>query len=165
MFRNYFKTAWRNIGRNKVYSVINITGIAIGLAVFWLIALYVSDELSYDRSFTNANRIYRITQHATWEGGNIDFPLNPPLLGPSLAEKFPEVEQTVRIDAEGGGVIKFNDKIIKQGDIFFADNSFFKVFDHTFLYGNAGSALAQPNTMVITESFAKKIPPPWKLPT
>ena len=157
MFRNYFKTAWRNIGRNKVYSVINITGIAIGLAVFWLIALYVSDELSYDRSFTNANRIYRITQHATWEGGNIDFPLNPPLLGPSLAEKFPEVEQTVRIDAEGGGVIKFNDKIIKQGDIFFADNSFFKVFNHTFLYGNAASALAEPNTMVITESFAKKI--------
>ena len=157
MFKNYLKTAWRNLTRNKVYAFINIGGIAIGLAAFWLIALYVGDELSYDRSFKNADRIYRITQHANWEGGSMDLPLNPPLLGPSLAERFPEVEQSVRIDAEGGGVIKFNNKVIKQGDIFFADNSFFKVFDHTFLYGDSSAALMQPNTIVITESLAKKV--------
>ena len=157
MFKNHFKTAWRNLERNKVYAFINIAGIAIGLAAFWLIALYVGDELSYERSFKNADNIYRITQHANWEGGSMDLPLNPPLLGPSLGERFPEVEQSVRIDAEGGGVIKFNNKVIKQGDIFFADNSFFKVFDHTFLYGDSSTALIQPNAIVITESLAKKI--------
>ena len=157
MFKNYLKTAWRNLKRNKIYAFINIAGIAIGLAAFWLIALYVGDELSYDTSFTNAGRIYRIAQHATWEGGTIDFPLNPPLLGPLVAEKFPEVEQSVRIDAEGGGVIKFNNNTIKQNDILFADNNFFKVFDYTFVEGDATTALMQPNATVITESLAKKI--------
>jgi putative ABC transport system permease protein len=157
MLQNYFRTAWRNLTRNKVYSFINITGIAIGLAAFWLISLYVGDELSYDRSFTNAGRIYRIAQHANWEGGSINMALNPPPLASAIAEKFPEVEQVVRMDAEGGGVIKFNNEAFKQGDIFFADNNFFKIFDHTFLYGHAASALTQPNSTVITESLAKKI--------
>ncbi|SFQ09752.1 ABC transporter permease [Parafilimonas terrae] len=155
--RHFVRTAWRNLARNKVYSFINITGIAIGLATFWLIALYVGDELSYDHPFTNADRIYRIAQHANWEGGSMNLALNPPPLAPALAEKFPEVEQVVRIDAEGGGVIKFNKEALKQNDIFFADNSFFKIFDYTFLYGNAASALSQPNSTVITESLAKKI--------
>jgi putative ABC transport system permease protein len=92
MLQNYFKTAWRNITRNKLYAVINIAGIAIGLAAFWLIALYVGDELSYDRSFTNADRIYRIAQHANWGQGSLNAPINPPLLAPTIAEKFPEVE-------------------------------------------------------------------------
>ncbi len=163
MLQNYFparhfvRTAWRNLTRNKVYSFINITGIAIGLAAFWLIALYVGDELSYDRSFTNADRIYRIAQHASWEGGSMNLALNPPPLGPAITEKFPEVEQVVRMDAEGGGVIKFNNEVFKQNDIFFADNNFFKIFDYTFLYGHTASALTQPNSTVITESLAKKI--------
>jgi putative ABC transport system permease protein len=157
MLKNYFKTAWRNLKRNKAYAAINIAGIAIGLAAFWLIVLYVGDELSYDRSFTNADRIYRIAQHANWEGGSMDLPLNPPPLGPLLKEKFPEVEQSVRIDVEGGGIIKFNDKIIKQSGVLFADDNFFKIFDHTFLYGDASSALRGPDATVITESLARKI--------
>ncbi len=156
MLQNYFKTAWRNITRNKLYAVINIAGIAIGLAAFWLIALYVSDELSYDRSFTNADRIYRIAQHANWSEGSLNMPLNPPLLATTILEKFPEAEQAVRIDVEGGGVVKFNNKAIKQDDICFADNSFFKIFDYSFLAGDAG-ALTQPHSIVVTESFAKKI--------
>lgn len=157
MLQNYFRTAWRNLTRNKVYSFINIAGITIGLAAFWLIGLYVGDELSYDRSFTNADRIYRIAQHASWEGGSMNLALNPPPLGPAITEKFPEVEQVVRIDAEGGGVIKFNKEAFKQNDILFADNNFFKIFSYTFLYGDAASALSQPNSTVITESLAKKI--------
>ena len=102
MLKNYFKTAWRNLKRNKIYSAINISGIAIGLAAAWLIALYVFDELSYDRSFTNAGNIFRIVQYANWKGGSVNFPLNPPPLGPALTQKFPEVEQSVRLDPEGG---------------------------------------------------------------
>lgn len=163
MLQNYFpaahsvKTAWRNLRHNKTYSFINIAGIAIGLAAFWLIGLYVGDELSYDRSFTNADRIYRIVQYASWEGGSMNFALNPPPLGPAITEKFPEVEAVVRMDAEGGGVIKFNEQAFKENSILFADKSFFKIFDYTFLSGDATSALSQPNSTVITESLAKKI--------
>lgn len=157
MLQNYFRTAWRNLTRNKVYSFINIAGITIGLTAFWLIALYVGDELSYDRSFTNADRIYRIAQHASWEGGSMNLALNPPPLASAIAEKFPEVEQVVRMDAEGGGVIKYNKEAFKQNDILFADNNFFKIFSYTFLYGDAASALSLPNSTVITESLAKKI--------
>ncbi len=156
MLQNYFKTAWRNIARNKLYATINIAGIAIGLAAFWLIALYVGDELSYDRSFTNADRIYRVAQHANWSEGSLNAAINPPLLAPTLAEKFPEVEQAVRIDGEGGGVIKFNNNVFKQDDICFADNNFFKIFDYHFLAGDV-DALTQPHSIVVTESFAKKI--------
>jgi putative ABC transport system permease protein len=157
MLYNYFKTAWRNITRNKLYAVINIAGIAIGLAAFWLIALYVGDELSYDNSFKNADRICRVAQHASWNGGSINMPLNPPLLAPTITEKFPEVEQAARIDVEGGGVIKFDNKTIKEGDICFADNSFFKIFDYHFVAGDANTALLQPHSIVVTESLAKKI--------
>ncbi|MBX3253388.1 MAG: ABC transporter permease [Chitinophagaceae bacterium] len=70
MLQSYFKTAWRNLLRHKTFSIINIGGLAIGLAACWLIMLYVTNELSYDRNHTNADRIYRIAQHATWGGGS-----------------------------------------------------------------------------------------------
>jgi len=106
MIRNYFKTALRNLQRNKLYAAINILGIAIGLAAFWMIALYVSDELSYDRSFANSNRIYRVVQHATWEGGKLNIVPTSAPFAPGLKNEFPEVEDFARIDIEGGGVIK-----------------------------------------------------------
>jgi putative ABC transport system permease protein len=157
MIRNYFKTAWRNLHRNKMYAAINIFGIAIGLAAFWMIALYVSDELSYDRSFANSNRIYRIVQHASWEGGKLNIVPTSAPFAPGFKNEFPEVEDAARIDIEGGGVIKYGDKTFKQNDICFADNSLFKLFDYQFLYGNAADALAQPNTIVITQTLATKI--------
>ncbi|MEO8861576.1 MAG: ABC transporter permease [Ginsengibacter sp.] len=157
MLKNYFKTAWRNLTRNKVYAFINIGGIAIGLAAFWLIALYVGDELSYDHSFSNADRIYRIAQHATWQGSSMNIVPTSAPFAPQLKENFPEVEDAVRIDIEGGGVIKADDKIIKQNDICFADNSFFKIFNYSFLYGNETTALIEPNSIVITERLAKNL--------
>ncbi|HEY2726996.1 MAG TPA: ABC transporter permease, partial [Parafilimonas sp.] len=157
MFTNYFKTAWRNLNRNKVYAAINIAGIAIGLAAFWLIALYVGDELSYDRSFTNANRICRVVQHASWPGGSMNIVPTSAPFATAFKTTFPEVEDAARIDIEGGGVIKYGDKTLKQDDICFADNSLFKLFDYHFLYGNPATALAQPQSIVITKSFAGKI--------
>ena len=157
MIKNYFKTAWRNLYRNKVYAIINIAGIAIGLAAFWLIALYVADEFSYDRSFANSDRIYRVAQHASWDAGKMNIALTSGPIAPGLKNAFPEIEDATRIDAEGGGVIKFGNKTFKQNDICFADNSLFKIFGYQFLQGNAAMALAQPNSIVITESLAKRI--------
>src|SRR5438094_10050393 len=128
MFKNYFKTAWRNLQRNKIYAAINICGIAVGIAGFWLITLYVSDELSYDRSFANANRIYRVAQHVSWPGGSMDIAPTSAPFASAFKTTFLEVEDAARIDIEGGGIIKYGDKIIKQEDICFADNSLFKLF-------------------------------------
>tara|TARA_R110002020_G_scaffold63170_5_gene168893 strand:+ start:12861 stop:15257 length:2397 start_codon:yes stop_codon:yes gene_type:complete len=157
MFKNHLKIAWRNLKRNKDYSILNIGGIAIGLAAFWLIALYVADELSYDRSFSNAERIYRIAPHAKWDGGNMDIAVTSPPYATTLKEKFPEVEDAVRINIEAGDVMYYDNNTVKQDDICYAENSFFKLFDHPFLYGNANTALTEPASMVITESLAIKI--------
>ena len=157
MLKNNLKIAWRNINHHKGYSLLNIGGIAIGLAAFWLIALYVADELSYDRSFSDAGRIYRVAQHANWDGGNFDLALTSPEYASVLKNDYPEVEEAVRIETEGGDVMHYDDKTIKQDDICFAENSFFTLFDHPFLYGDANTALAEPGSIVITESLAIKI--------
>ena len=157
MFNHYLKTAWRNLKLNKIYAAINIGGIAIGLSAFWLIALYVADELSYDTSFRNADRICRIAQHASWENGNMNIVPTAPPFATAFKNDFPQVEDAARIDIEGGGIIHYGEKTIKQDDICFSENSFFKLFNYHFLYGDAGTALSQPQSIVITESLANKI--------
>ena len=162
MFKNLFSgiwfiTAWRNIQRHKTYAAINISGLAISLAAFWLISLYVGDELSYDRSFTNANQIYRVAEHADWQGGNMNIVPTSPPFATAFKNNFPEVEDAVRIDIEGGGVITYGDKTFKQDDICMADDSFFRIFDHPFLYGDKNTALNEPQSIVISETLAKRI--------
>lgn len=157
MLKNNLKIAWRNIKRNKGYSLLNISGIAIGLAAFWLIALYVADELSYDRSFSKADRIYRIAQHANWEGGSFDMAVTSPPYAMAFKRDFPEVEDAVRIGIEAGDVMHYDSKTIKQDDICYAENSFFRLFDYPFLFGDANTSLAEPGSIVITESLAKKL--------
>ena len=157
MFKNYFKTAFRNLLRHKGYAAINIAGLATGLAAFWMIALYVADELSYDRFNANADRIVRVVQHASWDGGNLNIALTSPPFAPALKAAYPEIEEAVRIDPEGGGVITYEDKKIKADDIIFADNSILKIFSYQFLNGDATTALANPGSIVITESLAKKL--------
>jgi putative ABC transport system permease protein len=157
MIKNYFKTTIRNLFRNKTFAAISIGGIAIGLAASWLITLYVADELSYDRFFSNANRICRVVQHGSWPGGTMNIVPTSAPFATAFKTTFPEVEDAARIDREGGGIIKYGDKIFKQDDICFADNSLLRVFDYHFLYGNANDALIQPQSIVISESLAIKI--------
>jgi len=157
MLTNYFKTAFRNLNRHRVYASINIAGLALGITAFWLIALYVADEFSYDRYNANANRIYRVVHYANWDGGS--FRLAPTSLpfAPAMKAAFPEVEDAVRIDQEGGGMIEQGEKKLRTDDIIFADNSLFKIFSYRFLYGDANTALLKPQSIVITESLAKKV--------
>lgn len=157
MFRNYLNTAFRNLSRHKIYSGINIFGLALGLAAFWMIVLYVADEVSYDRYNINANRIVRVVQHASWDGGNLNVALTSAPFAPALKTAFPEIENALRIDPEGGGVITYQEKNIKTSDIIFADKSLFSIFSGTFLYGNATAALANPQSIVITQTLANKL--------
>lgn len=157
MFKNYFKVAIRNVVRHKAYAAINIFGLAFGLAAFWMIVLYIADELSYDRYNVNANRICRVVQHARWGENDLhNAPTSAPF-APALKAEFPEIQEATRILTEGGGIITYNNKAIKAGDIYFADKNIFNVFTFPFLYGDPGSALAAPQAIVINESLAVKL--------
>jgi len=157
MYKNYFKSAYRNLSRHKGYAAINIIGLVFGLSAFWIIALYVADELSYDRYNTNADRIVRVVQHASWDGGNLNIALTSAPFAPALKATYPEIEEAVRVDAEGGGTITYKEKKIKTGDVVFADNSLFKIFTYRFLFGNPSTVFSNPQSIVLTQTLAEKL--------
>lgn len=156
MLKNYFITAWRNIRRYSIFSFINISGLALSFTAVWLIALFVAHELSYDRFHEKAGRIYRLVSHGKWGTEKFDITGTSGLAAAALKNDFPEVEDAVRIHAEGGGILTYQDKTIKEDNIFFTDPSFFTVFTWHFLAGNT-HALEKPNSMVLTRSLAAKL--------
>jgi putative ABC transport system permease protein len=129
----------------------------MGIAAFWLIALYVTDEWSYDRYNTKADRIFRVAQHGQWNGGKFDLAVTSPPYGPTLKAEFPQVVDAVRIDPEGGSKITYGDKVINEGSMLFTDNSIFNIFSYQFLYGDAKDALSKPQTIVLTKTLAENI--------
>ena len=157
MLRNYLKIALRNLWKNRVYSGINVSGLAVGLATCLLIALYVADELSYDRHHERADRIYRVVHHATWESGNLNLAPTSAPYAPTLKQNYPEIEQTVRVVAEGGGPMQYGETRIEVDDVLFADQGLFQVFTHPFLYGDPNTALSKPQSIVLTKDLAIRL--------
>ena len=154
MLINNLLTAYRNLKRHKIYACINVFGLAVSLTACWLIVLYIKDELSYDRFNIKADRIVRVAQHESWDGGNMNIAVTPAPLGLRLKQQFPQIEDIVRIDAEGGELVTHGNGTLKIKDIISADPSFFKIFSFDFLEGNEESALKDPQSIVITESLA-----------
>ncbi|MFC0514989.1 ABC transporter permease [Mucilaginibacter angelicae] len=157
MLRNYIKIAWRNLIKHKVFSFINIFGLATGIAAFWLISLYVVDEWSYDRYNLKANRVFRVVQHGTWNGGKFNLAVTSPPYAPALKNDYAEVEDAIRIDAEGGGKITYGEKQINEGGMLFTDKGFFNLFTHNFLSGDPNTALTKPQSIVLTKTLAVKL--------
>ncbi len=157
MIKNYFIVAFRQLTKNKVFSLINIGGLAIGLAACWMIALYVANETSYDNYHRNAAQIYRIAQHGSWSGGNFHLAVTPAPMAQALKNEYPEIAYTTRFDAEGGSTIVYGERRLQVNDMLFADSSVFKMFSYHFLYGDATTALSKPQTIVLTETLAKKL--------
>ncbi|HMG11032.1 MAG TPA: ABC transporter permease, partial [Mucilaginibacter sp.] len=157
MLKNYFKIAWRNLIKHKVFSLLNICGLAIGVATFWLIALYVTDEWSYDRYNDKADCIFRVVQHGRWNSGNFNLAVTSAPFAPALKNDYPEVEDAIRIDAEGGGKITYGDKQMNEGGMVFTDNAIFNVFSYHFLYGDPHIALSKPQSIVLTKTLAEKL--------
>ncbi|GEO09214.1 ABC transporter permease [Segetibacter aerophilus] len=158
MFRNYLKIAFRNMVRQKTFAIINLGGLALSLAAVWVIALFVMDEWSYDKYHLKAERIFRVVSHGHWGEEKFDVTGTSGLAAATFKKDFPEVEEAVRIDREGGGVMNYGDKTIKEDAVFLTDPSFFSVFTYRFLAGTA-NALRQPNTIVLTKTFAAKFFP------
>lgn len=157
MFRNYFKTAWRNFVKSKIFSIINVIGLAIGLACFLLITLYVMDELSYDRYNTKADRIYRINSDIRIGGTNLHMPVTSDMMGQLLKKDYPQVEKYTRIYTFNGDKhIKKGNEYIDEPKVAHVDSTFFEVFTLPAIEGNTKTALDEPNTVVITESSARK---------
>ncbi|HLA57665.1 MAG TPA: ABC transporter permease, partial [Puia sp.] len=154
MLINHLRTAYRNLKRHKIYSFINVFGLAVSLAACWLIVLYITDELGFDRFNIKADRIVRVAQHESWDGGNMNIAVTPAPLAPRLKQQFPQIEDAVRIDAEGGDLVAHGNGTLKIKDIISADPSFFKIFSFDFLEGSEETALKDPQSIVITESLA-----------
>jgi len=157
MFRNHLLIAWRNLIRYKYYSLINIAGLAIGLAACWLLLLYVQRETSYDNFYSQGDRIYRVVNRTTGEGSDLNLAITAPPFAAALKKDYPEIAQTTRIDPEGGAALKYGEKKLEVGDMLFVDSTFFNIFDFPFVAGDAVSALAQPNSLVVTRSLAEKL--------
>jgi len=156
MIKNYIKVAMRNIRRNKGYAFINISGLAIGIACFLLIGLYVYDELVYDRYHEKADRIYRLT----WEVENKNvarFSANSSMVTAlKIAEYYPEIEGIGRIERFPNISVMYEDKVFKEEEFFYADQSIFDIFTFRFISGNPEKYLTEPNTIVLTESAARR---------
>jgi len=160
MIRNYFKVAWRTIKTNKFSSVINIGGLAIGLACVMLIGMYIKDELSFDRSFKDTNRIFRVNLDTKMGNDEGVIGHTPPPVGAALQSNFPQVESYTRIMLRGDEIIHYKYKgkpnSITEKKVLVVDSNFLTFFNYPLAEGNAATCLTGTNSIVITQKAAKK---------
>lgn len=158
MIYNYLKIAFRTIRRDKFYAVINISGLALGLAISIIIMLFVKDELSFDKHHTKADQIYRaIMVWGKQNGQGQQMPIGPYRLKPALDTDFPQISQSARLVDYSGSLITYDDKNYVQDHAFFADPELFEMFDFHFVQGDPATALSEPFSVVLSESTARKI--------
>ncbi|MDX1941652.1 MAG: ABC transporter permease [Saprospiraceae bacterium] len=156
MFQNYFKIAIRNLTKQKLYSIINISGLAVGLACAILILLWVQDELSYDSFHSDKDRIYRMNWDFSWNGSEGVGPGTPPPLAAALQSEIIEIEEVTRIYPISQMVVRHEDRFFREDQIFAVDSTFFDFFDFELKTGDPKNSLIQPNSVLITEAIAKK---------
>jgi len=152
MINNYFKIAWRNLKKNKSFSLINIAGLSIGLASAMLIMLFVKDEVSFDRFHKNVNHIYRIARKAN--GTNINGSTGY-LQGPRFTQNVPGIKSFIRVQG-GAEDIKKGTEVQEQGGVLHVDSNFFSVFTFPLLAGSPTTCLTEPRSIVLSEDAAKK---------
>jgi putative ABC transport system permease protein len=155
MIKNYLKIAWRNLLKNKGFTAINIIGLSLGIGCFIVIAMYVTDELSYDQYHENADRTFRIHSDIKFGGTDMSMAASADPMGEALKNDYPEVEEYVRLYASGGSkLIKKGSEYISENLVAHADSTLFDVFTLPAIVGNTKTALNEPNTVVISETAA-----------
>ncbi len=150
MFRNVLLVTIRNMRRNKLYSTINLAGLAVGIACCLMIGLLIEDELRYDRFHEHAQRIYRFS---TWNNASTFAHL-----GPKIVADFPDIEQAVRIKrvSSAGTPMAYRDLEFFEEELFYATSNFFDVFSFSLVQGDPGTALTSPDAIVISREMAKR---------
>src|SRR5688572_12255292 len=156
MYKNYFTITWRTFLKSKGYSFINIAGLAVGLSACLLIGLYVKHELSYDQFHEKASRIYRVNMELRFGDNHLHLAVANPLFGETAKNEIQQVEQTTRLRWYGSFLIKKGNENIREGNVAWADSTLFDVFTLPMIAGNPKTALTEPNSIVITESVARK---------
>jgi len=156
MFKNFFKIAWRNLIRQRGYSIINIVGLGIGIAACLLILQYVSFELSYEKFQVNKNRIYRVKQDR-YDNGKLstEWVSGAYAVGNSFKDAIPEIEDYVKLVGNDAVVAEVNNQPVQIKKVFFASASFFRIFTYPLIAGNGNNALTEPFTAALSESTAK----------
>ena len=156
MIKNYVKTAFRSLMKNKGFTFINVLGLALGLATCLLIVFYVFDELSYDRYNTKADRVFRLNYDIKFGGVQNPYAITPPAAAQALKADFPGIEQVARFRDKGGNKVKKGAQNIQEDRMVYADNAIFDIFTLPVITGDAANALTNPYSVVITEDIAKK---------
>ncbi len=165
MINNYLKIIWRNLMKSKIFSFINIIGLSVGLTCCMLIAIYLYNEVSYDKYHKNIKRLYLLATTYMQEGKEEKFPTNPAPMAAAMKLEFPEIEETARLIplfGEDKTLIQYEEhndvtKSFYETKGYLADASFFKLFTYNFIEGNTATALKGPNTIVLSEEIAKKM--------
>ncbi len=157
MLTNYLKIAWRNLTKHKAFSAINIIGVAVGLACFLLITLYVTDELAYDRYNERADRVYRVTRTFLSSDGvpSLYLAQAAPPFGPLIKQAFPEAEEVVRT-LDTGGLLRYGEHQFDEQDMYFAEANLFKVLSFDLISGNPANALTNPASILFSRPMAEK---------
>lgn len=157
MLQTYLKIAWRNLLKHKIFSLVNIAGLAAGLTCFLLITLYVYDEISYDSYNEKADRIYRVNSYIKMGGSELKLAVTSDMMGQTLKKDLPQIEEYVRFyNSNGSKSIWKDGEYIDEPKVVHADSTLFRVFTLPALYGDTQNALNEPNTVVITQRAAKK---------
>ena len=162
MLKNYFKIAVRNLLKRKAYTLINILGLATGMAVCLLIVLFIKSELGYDAIHEKADRVYRVVLERQYPGRSTSYSIIPQSIGPAIQKEFPEVLECTRIFNFGAGdngnfFMRIGDETFEERKVLAVDSNFFRVFTAQFLFGDPATALQQPNSVVLGESAAIKM--------
>lgn len=155
MLKNYFKIALRNLWKHKVFSLINIMGLTVGMSACLLISMYVNFELTYDAFHSRADRIYRLVTDVKTPSETINAGITSWAYAPNIKQDFPEVEAYTRISG-GSFLVRKGDLKFQEQNTVFADSTLFKVFDFKLKQGNPASALKEPLSLVFTEKAARK---------
>ena len=158
MLKNHFKIAWRSLKKQPFFTFLNIFGLAIGIAGSLLISLYIQDELSYDTMFADADRIHRINADIKFGGEDRKFAVSPAPIAEAIDNDLSEVELTTRFRTRGSALVKRTgtEVNVKELQSTFVDSTFFKMFGIKLLVGDEKTALASPNTLVLTKTAAEK---------
>ena len=155
MLKSYFKIAWRNLRKNKLYTFVNLAGLTLGLTSCILIGLYIAHEFSYDRFNANADRIARVTMEYG-QGGTVEkSPTTGTKVGPQFQRSFPAVRAFTRAQIYSN-IISYGDKVFDEKNVLYADSAFFQIFSFPLLKGDPATVLNAPNQVVISERMAKK---------
>ena len=156
MIKNYLKVAVRNLFRNKFYSLLNISGLAIGIASCLLIVLFVVDELSYDRYYDNSENTYRLTMAGALNGSAFDLAVVGDVVGQTLVQDFPEVLKSARFRQGGSPFIRTGEDVFKEEKFVWADPGILEIFGIELIQGDPTTALSQPKSLIMSQTGAKK---------